>query len=294
MLFGGLEAGGTKMVCAIGDEKGNIIDQAKFPTDSPDICMPKMIEYFKKFDIKALGISCFGPVDLNKKHDTYGYILKTTKENWADYNIVGGFKEALNIPVGFDTDVNGACLGEAIYGAGKDLENVVYFTIGTGIGIGLYLNGKLHHGTMHTEGGHMYIKRHPKDNYEGICIFHKDCLEGLASGPAIEKRFGIKCEYIENNPNFMDIESYYLAQGVVNAILAYSPEKIILGGGVMHYPNLIEEVRRKTVELLNGYIQTKEVLEDMDNYVVLPKLLDNAGTLGSLELARLEYEENRD
>lgn len=289
MLFGGLEAGGTKMVCAIGDENGKIIDRARFDTATPEITMPKMIEYFKGFNIKALGISCFGPIDLNKKHKTFGYILKTTKIAWADYDIVGTFKKALNVPVGLDTDVNGACLAEATYGAGKNLDNVVYFTIGTGIGAGVYLNGKLQHGLLHPETGHMFVKRHPKDDYEGCCIFHHDCLEGLASGPAIEARFGKKGEYLTGNKEFIEMESYYLAQGVCNAIFAYSPEVIVLGGGVMHQDGLIEETRKKVVSMLNGYIQAKEITENIDKYLVLPALKDDAGALGSIELATLAY-----
>lgn len=290
MLLGGIEAGGTKMVCVVGDENGNIIERARFDTATPEITMVKMIEFFKGFDIKALGISCFGPIDLNPKHKTFGSILKTTKVAWANYDIVNEFKKALNIPVGLDTDVNGACLGEAIYGAGKGLNNVVYFTIGTGIGAGVYLNGKLQHGLLHPETGHMFVKRHPNDNYEGCCIFHHDCLEGLASGPAIEARFNKKGEFLTDNKEFLEIESYYLAQGVCNAICAYSPEIIVLGGGVMHQKGLIEEVRRKTVSMLNGYIQAKEVSENIDEYIVLPALKDDAGALGSLKLAFIELE----
>ena len=290
MLLGGLEAGGTKMVCVVGDENGNIIERARFDTATPEITMVKMIEFFKGFDIKALGISCFGPIDLNPKHKTFGSILKTTKVAWANYDIVNEFKKALNIPVGLDTDVNGACLGEAIYGAGKGLNNVVYFTIGTGIGAGVYLNGKLQHGLLHPETGHMFVKRHSNDNYEGCCIFHHDCLEGLASGPAIEARFNKKGEFLTDNKEFLEIESYYLAQGVCNAICAYSPEIIVLGGGVMHQKGLIEEVRRKTVSMLNGYIQAKEVSENIDEYIVLPALKDDAGALGSLKLAFIELE----
>lgn len=290
MLLGGLEAGGTKIVCVVGDENGNIIERARFDTATPEITMVKMIEFFKGFDIKALGISCFGPIDLNPKHKTFGSILKTTKVAWANYDIVNEFKKALNIPVGLDTDVNGACLGEAIYGAGKGLNNVVYFTIGTGIGAGVYLNGKLQHGLLHPETGHMFVKRHPNDNYEGCCIFHHDCLEGLASGPAIEARFNKKGEFLTDNKEFLEIESYYLAQGVCNAICAYSPEIIVLGGGVMHQKGLIEEVRRKTVSMLNGYIQAKEVSENIDEYIVLPALKDDAGALGSLKLAFIELE----
>ena len=293
MIFGGLEAGGTKMVCAIGDEKGNILEREQFYTLSPEVTMPKMIAYFKRHNVDALGISCFGPIDLNKKHSTYGYILKTTKVQWANYNIVKAFKDALNVPVGFDTDVNGACLAEAIYGAGKGLDNVVYFTIGTGIGVGVYVNGKLQHGLLHPEGGHMMIRRDPSDKYEGCCIFHHDCLEGLASGPAIEGRFKIKGEQLEGNKEFIELESYYLAQGVCNAIYAYSPEKIILGGGVMHSKGLIEEVRKKVVSMLNGYIQSNEITDHIDSYVVLPSLKDNAGALGSIKLAMIEYYSNK-
>ena len=293
MIFGGLEAGGTKMVCVVGDENGNILDRERFDTLSPDITMPKMIDFFKKHNVDALGISCFGPIDLNKKHETYGYILKTTKVKWANYNIVKEFKDALNVPVGFDTDVNGACLAESIYGAGKNLDNVAYFTIGTGIGVGLYLNGKLQHGLLHPEGGHMLIRKDPNDTYEGCCIFHKDCLEGLASGPAIEERFHQKGEELEGNKDFIELESYYLAQGVCNAIYAYSPEIVVLGGGVMHSAGLIEEVRRKVVKMLNGYIQASEIINDIDHYVVLPGLKDNAGALGSLKLASLEYFANK-
>ena len=187
------------------------------------------------------------------------------------------------------SDVNGACLAEAMYGAGKNKDNVIYFTIGTGIGVGVYLNGKLQHGLLHPEGGHVFIKKHEKDNYEGCCIFHHDCLEGLASGPAIEGRFKVKGELLENNKEFIDIESYYIAQGVCDAIYAYSPEIVILGGGVMHTKGLIEEIRNKVVNLLNGYIQAKEITNDIDHYVVLPELKDDAGALGSLKLASLEY-----
>lgn len=293
MIFGGLEAGGTKMVCAIGDENGNILDRVQFDTLSPDVTMPKMIDFFKKHNIVSLGISCFGPVDLNKKHDTYGSVLKSTKVKWSDYNIVKRFKEELNIPVGFDTDVNGACLAEAIYGAGKGLDNVIYFTIGTGIGVGVYLNGKLQHGLLHPEGGHINIKKHPNDKYDGCCIFHKDCLEGLASGPAIEGRYHQKGETLSSNKEFIDLESYYLAQGVCSAIYSYSPEIIILGGGVMHTPGLIEEVRKKVLTMLNGYIQASEVTNNIDKYIVLPGLKDNAGALGSIKLAILEYQSNK-
>ena len=291
MLLGGLETGGTKMVCAIGDEQGNIIERVEIKTDAPEETMPKLIDFFKQYPIKALGISCFGPIDLNHKHDTYGYILKTTKVKWAMYNIVGAFKDALNIPVGFDTDVNGACLAEAIYGAGKGLDNLAYYTVGTGIGVGVYVGGKLQHGLLHPEGGHILVRRYEGDSYEGKCTFHHDCLEGMACGPAIEERFNTNPRNLVGNKDFIQMEAYYLAQGVCNTILSFSPERIIMGGGVMHIEGLIEEVRKDVVSMLNGYIQADEIINDIDNYIVLPGCEDNAGALGSLRLAYLAYTE---
>lgn len=159
MKLGGIEAGGTKMVCAIGDEQGNIFDRAVFPTETPEITVPKMIEYFQDKGIEALGIGCFGPVDLNRKSATYGYITSTPKLAWRFYDFAGAFREALQIPVGFDTDVNGAVLGEVRFGAAKGCENALYITIGTGVGVGAYINGKLLHGLMHPEGGHIFLQK---------------------------------------------------------------------------------------------------------------------------------------
>lgn len=167
MRLGALEAGGTKMVCAIGNANGEIYERISIPTETPEITVPKMIEYFKEKDIQALGIGCFGPIDLNRKSETYGYITTTPKLAWKNYNIVGAFADALDIPVGFDTDVNGSALGEATWGITKGLDNSIYITIGTGVGMGIISNGKLLHGMLHPEGGHVLLTRHPKDTYGG-------------------------------------------------------------------------------------------------------------------------------
>ena len=192
MRLGALEAGGTKMVCAIGNENGEIFERISIPTETPEITLPKLIEYFKDKEIEALGIGCFGPIDVNRNSETYGYITTTPKLAWANCDIVGAFKKALNIPVGFDTDVNGSALGEATWGITKGLENSVYITIGTGVGMGIMSNGKLLHGMLHPEAGHILMRKHPEDHYEGKCPYHKTCLEGLAAGPAIEARWGKK------------------------------------------------------------------------------------------------------
>lgn len=179
MRLGALEAGGTKMVCAIGNANGEIYERISIPTETPEITVPKMIEYFKEKDIQALGIGCFGPIDLNRKSETYGYITTTPKLAWKNYNIVGAFADALDIPVGFDTDVNGSALGEATWGITKGLDNSIYITIGTGVGMGIISNGKLLHGMLHPEGGHVLLTRHPKDTYGGKCPYHSNCLKAL-------------------------------------------------------------------------------------------------------------------
>lgn len=283
MRIGALEAGGTKMVCAIGDENGNIFEQISIPTESPEETMPKMIEYFKAKNIDALGIGCFGPICLDKSSDKYGYITSTPKLMWRDYNIVGEFAKALNIPVGFDTDVNASCLGEATYGAGKGLSNVVYITIGTGIGAGILVEGKLLHGNLHPEAGHIKLLRHPKDNYEGKCPYHKDCFEGLAAGPAIEARAHISAKELKQDDIAWDIEAYYIAEAICTYILTLAPQKIILGGGVMHQTHLFPMIQNYVTNMLNGYINTNE-LSDIKNYIVPAGLKDNQGIVGCLVL----------
>ena len=252
MKLGGIEAGGTKMVCAIGDEQGKIFDRAVFPTETPESTVPKMIAYFQDKGIEALGIGCFGPVDLNKKSATYGYITSTPKLAWRFYDFAGVFREALKVPVGFDTDVNGAVLGEVRFGAAKGCENALYITIGTGVGVGAYINGRLLHGLMHPEGGHIFLRKHPEDTYEGCCPYHGACLEGLASGPAIQGRYGRKGAELAGREDVWELESYYIGQAVADYMLTYSPEKIILWGGVMHQEKVFDMVRQNAVEFLNG------------------------------------------
>ena len=286
MRLGALEAGGTKMVCAIGDETGKIFEQISIPTETPEITMPKLIEYFKEKEIEALGIGCFGPIDLDKKSPTYGYITSTPKIPWRNYNIVGAFKEALNIPIGFDTDVNGSCLGEVTWGALKGLDSGIYITIGTGVGVGVYSGNKLLHNMLHPEAGHIPLAKHPEDKYEGKCPYHGCCFEGLAAGPAIEARWGKSAKELTDNDLVWEMEAYYIAQALVTYILTLSPRRIILGGGVMHQLQLFPLIRKNVKAILNDYIQTKE-LENLDTYIVPAGLNDDQGILGCLQLAVL-------
>lgn len=287
MLIGGIEAGGTKMICAVGDENGTIMDRASFPTRQPAETFEDLIGYFRQRDIKALGIGCFGPVDLNRQSETYGYITKTPKKGWENCDIVGTFQKALGIPVGFDTDVNGAVLGEVTWGAAKGAESAIYITIGTGVGVGVYVNGALLHGLVHPEGGHILLARHPEDTYGGNCPFHGHCLEGLASGPAIEGRWGRKGAELADRAEVWELEAYYIGQAVANYILTYSPRKIILWGGVMHQEKLFAMVRSQVKRLLNGYVADEMITEHIDEYIVPPALGENPGILGAIRLGVL-------
>lgn len=285
MRLGALEAGGTKMVCAIGDETGKIFEQISIPTITPEETVPKMVEYFKKANVEALGIACFGPIDPDKSSPTYGHITSTPKLPWQNYNIVKAFEDALGCPAGFDTDVNGSVLGEATFGQAKGKKCVAYATIGTGVGVGVFIEGKLLHGMLHPEAGHVLIQRRADDGYPGRCPFHKNCLEGMAAGPAIEERWGKKAIELKDKKEVWDLEAYYIAQALTGYVLTLSPEMIILGGGVMHQEQLFPMIRNYVKEMLNGYIKTEEI-GNMDSYIVPASLHDDQGIMGCLELAR--------
>ena len=290
MLFGALEAGGTKMVCAIGNENGEILEQKSIPTTTPEETMPAILEYFKDKEIASIGIACFGPIDLNKNSETYGYITSTPKIPWRNYNIVGAVKDALKIPVGFDTDVNGSLLGEVTWGCAKGLTDAVYFTIGTGVGAGIMTNGKMLHGMLHPEAGHVKMVPRSGDTYKGKCPYHGTCFEGMAAGPAIEERWGAKAVQLADREEVWDLESYYIAQALMGIVLTLSPQKIILGGGVMLQKQLFSMIREKMLKELNGYIQAKE-LADIDNYIVPASLNDDQGIMGCIKLAMNSLEE---
>lgn len=289
MVFGAIEAGGTKMVCALVNGQGEVLERTTIPTRIPEETIPEMIDYFKGKDIAALGIGCFGPLDLNRASDTFGCITYTPKNGWANYPIRKVFSEALDIPVGIDTDVNAAVLAEVVYGAAKGCENAIYITIGTGVGVGVYCNGGLVHGLVHPEAGHILVARAPGDAFGGCCPFHRECFEGFASGPAMEKRWGKPAAMLAKRPVVWNMEAYYIAQAICNYIMVYSPEKIILWGGVMHQTQLYGLVRERVVQLLGGYVQHDSILREIDSYIVAPGLGDNPGIIGSALLGQKEY-----
>ena len=285
MKIGALEAGGTKMVCAVYDENAGLIRESSFPTLTPDETMPVLIDFYKTEGIDALGIGCFGPIDLDRNSDHFGFITSTPKIAWRNYDIVGTFKKALGVPIGFDTDVNGSALGEHTFGIGRNVDSLVYITIGTGIGIGVINEGKLVHGGMHPEGGHIMLTKSAKDPFECICPYHKSCFEGLASGPAIEKRWGRKGQELAGNDEVWALEADYIAKAIFNYTAVLSPKMIILGGGVMHQKQLFPLIREAFKKRNNGYIKNRYT-EDTDSYIVCQSLDDKQGILGAYVLGR--------
>lgn len=286
MRLGALEAGGTKMVCSTGDENGHIATRVSFPTTTPEETMPKIIAFFREAGVEALGIGSFGPIDPREDSKTYGYITSTPKEHWRFYPLLPALREALSIPVAIDTDVNAAALAESMLGAAKGLRSCLYVTVGTGIGGGLVVEGNLVHGLVHPELGHFWLRPHPDDpTPHGFCPYHDGCLEALATGPSIEKRWGQRAETLPEDHPAWALEAHYLAQMCTAAIVMLSPEKIILGGGVMQQAHLFPPIRRNVLEMLGGYVQHPAILSGMETYIVPPGLSVHSGVTGALLLA---------
>ncbi|MDI3089711.1 ROK family protein [Priestia megaterium] len=290
MIFGAIEAGGTKFVCAVGDNNGQIFEKVQFPTTKPQETMEQVIEFFSRFNLRAIGLGSFGPCDVNSESITYGYITSTPKLSWRGYPILKTLEESFNIPIGFSTDVNAAALGEVTFGAAKGLDSCLYITVGTGIGAGAVLGGKLLQGLSHPEMGHVIVRRHSNDTYPGKCPYHRDCLEGLAAGPAIEERWEKTGIELVNRPEVWEMESYYLAQALVHYILILSPKKIILGGGVMKQKQLFPLIYRDVKKLLNKYIEIPQLSDEIEKYIVPAGLGDLSGITGALLLGRKAYE----
>ena len=285
-LYGGIEAGGTKFVCAVGAGPDTLQDLIQFPTTTPEHVITRAVAFFRQFKgLAAIGIASFGPVDLNPASTTYGYITSTPKPGWANTDLVSPIRQALNVPVTFDTDVNGAALGEHRWGAGQGLDSLLYLTVGTGIGGGALVNGQLLHGLLHPEMGHARIPHDlTADPFPGACPFHGDCFEGLACGPALEQRWGARAETFSADHPAWALEARYIALALVNDICVLSPQRLILGGGVMAQAQLLPLVRAETLAQLNNYIQSPALLQHIDHYIVSPALGPRAGVLGALAL----------
>lgn len=291
-LFGGIEAGGTKFICVIADKQGNILQEKSLPTLSSEPTLKTVCDFFlldaKEFfpDLVSIGIGCFGPLDLNPQSSTFGSITKTPKPGWSHTPIVNILEQKLQLPVAIDTDVNAAAMGEKMWGSGKEEDNLLYITIGTGIGGGAVVNGKPVHGLIHPEMGHIHIPHDKnRDPYQGICSFHGDCFEGLASGPALADRWGQPAEKLPVDHPAWELEAEYIGCALANIICILSPQKVILGGGVMQQSHLMPKIRTNVINNLRGYLQSPLVMKDIDKFIVLPGLGNHSGSLGAISLA---------
>lgn len=283
-MLGSIEAGGTKINCAVGDEQGNIFKQVQFETTSPDENMKQIIDFFLSNKVEAIGIACFGPVNIDRQSSQYGTILDTPKLAWRFFTFLQTLKEKLNIPIELQSDVNVAALGEATYGAGKNDRTVLYFTIGTGIGGGVVINKQFLNTPQHPEMGHITIIRDPSDIKDSDCPFHTDCFEGLASGPAIEKRFGPNAKNLPADHPTWEIIANYIGQGVYQMMLAYAPDRVIIGGGVMNQTHLLSNIKQNVIKKLNNYTYYP-ALTNLEKTITAPALGDNAGLIGGLIFA---------
>lgn len=285
-LYGSVEAGGTKFVCAVGDDSFQVVDKIQFPTTTPHETIAKTVAFFERFksDLEGIAIGSFGPIDFDKHSDTYGYITTTPKSHWSNVDLVGGISKHLKKPIYFTTDVNSSAYGEVISREGVD--SLVYYTIGTGIGAGVIQKNMFIGGISHTEAGHVYVALHPQDiakHYTGCCPFHRGCLEGMACGPSLEERSGVRGELIEANSEIWDIQAYYIAQAAVQATLLYRPQVIVFGGGVMAQEHMLKRVRDQFKVLLNNYVP----VPDVNQYIVTPSIADNgSATVGNFALAK--------
>jgi fructokinase len=290
-FFGAVEAGGSKFVAAIGNDRGEIVAQERFPTADPRSTLANVHAFLRQQahafgTLAAIGLASFGPVELDKDSARYGFITRTPKAGWSDTDMVSALAREFRCPIGFDTDVNAAALAEHRWGAARDVGNLVYLTVGTGIGGGVIVDGVPIHGLMHPEIGHIHPRRHLLDDgFEGVCPFHGDCLEGIASGPAILARSGAPLQQLDEAHPQWTIEADYLGQLCAQLVLTVSPQRIVMGGGVMSQARLLPLIRTRLLHWLGGYVDRSEILCDIDRYVVAPELGDEAGVCGALVLA---------
>ena len=280
-------------MCLVGTGPDDIRAETRLPTTTPEATLQSTLEFLNSAQqrfgpVSAVGVASFGPVDLHADSPTYGHITSTPKPGWANVDVVGAVQGGLGIPVGFDTDVNAAALAEGRWGAARGLDTFVYLTVGTGIGGGGLVGGRLMHGLVHPEMGHIRVPHDlSADPFAGVCPFHGDCLEGLASGPAIQARWSRPAENLPADHPAWALEANYLAHALATFVCVLSPQRIVIGGGVMSAPHLFPLIRARLAALLNDYVRAPEIIRAIDRYVVPPALAGRAGVLGALALAEL-------
>src|SRR3989338_1332986 len=289
-MYYGIEAGGTKFVCAWGTGPEDLHDRITIPTTTPTETLSRVIEHIRAVSTKTkllgIGAAVFGPLGLNPEHDHFGYITSTPKLAWRYCNFVEELTKATALPIAFDTDVNVTAMGEYHWGNGHNISDFIYMTVGTGIGAGAFVNHRLCHGALHPEMGHILISKLANDTGKSVCAYHDTCLEGLASGPSLQARHQVDdAMKLDADHIAWEIEAHYLALALVNYTFCLSPKRIIIGGGVMQQVNLLKKIQQKVAPLIGGYVQHAN-LNDISNYIVSPGLKNNTGVLGAIALAK--------
>jgi fructokinase len=292
-LFGGIEGGGTKFVCAVGTGPGDIRAEARFPTTVPAKTLGEAISFFKDQEkthgkLAGIGMASFGPIDPRLDSPSYGQVMPTPKPGWAGADLVSMLKAAFDLPIGFDLDVNAAALAEWRWGAMQNCSPAIYLTVGTGIGGGIMIDGKLVHGLLHPEMGHVLMPHdRAVDPFPGSCPFHGDCFEGLATGPAMEKRWGQKAETLPPGHPAWALEAHYISIALTDFVLTLSPQRIVLGGGVMGQAQMFPMIHKEVKTILNSYVHSSQILDHIEGYIVPTGLGGRAGVLGAIALAQL-------
>ena len=286
--YGALETGGTTCVCAVGQGPADIYDSVRLPTTTPTDTLGRVIDFFRQVepDISALGVGTFGPVDLSPSSSTFGHLLHTPKQDWTHVDLKGHLQRALNVPIILDTDVNVAARAEHHMGAAQSIDTFLYLTVGTGIGGSLMINGQCLQGLLHPEMGHIHVPRAPNDTFQGTCPYHDSCLEGLASASAIEARWGTAPDALPDDHPAWTMQAHYLAQACASFVYTFSPERIILGGGVMQRRLLFPMIRNRFRDLFSTYLSLPELTRNVNTYIVPPELGTQAGIRGALALAQ--------
>ena len=284
-MYGGVEAGGTTFVCATGNASGELHDRTRIPTTTPRETLRAVITFFENHPVEAIGMGSFGPVDEMPDSPTYGFITNTPKSDWQHTDLRSPLQEALGVPIAFDLDVNAAALGEQHWGTGQNVSSFVYITVGTGVGGSFMQDGRPLRGLLHPEMGHMYLPHAPDDDFDGCCPFHGDCLEGMAAAPALEARWGASPADLPDEHPAWAMEAHYLGTALANLACILTPERFILGGGVMHREVLFPSIRRVLRKRLDGYLDVAPLTEETDGYVVPAALGADAGVRGALAMA---------
>jgi fructokinase len=287
-LYGGVETGGTWVVCALGTGPDDIVAQETFATGEPGPTLERIAAFFEGAPrAAAIGVGSFGPVDLDPRSPTWGHVTSTPKPGWVHTPVAPVLRDRLGVPIHFDTDVTTAAIGEHRWGAGAGVDSLCYLTIGTGIGAGLLIDGRPVHGLIHPEVGHLRIPHdRERDPFAGNCPIHGDCWEGLAAGPAIAARWDADPRELPDDHEAWALEAEYVALGILAIVCVASPQRIVTGGGVLERPELLAAVRARLVDLNAGYLQTPLLGDEVERYLVAPSLGDRAGVLGAIALAQ--------